>query len=148
MINYKMEKIKNKIEEILKSKKISYDIDSDDNPYADANTVYFIHFANGIMPAIHIETDEDFPSKDEEYFIHFYVPICEPDYEANYYIEEDIFKLEDIEEQIDNLIQAANEYNKILKKIKKKINEIIAICEENGIDYEDIITVNKEGLVD
>jgi hypothetical protein len=118
---------------LKKTLKVKYTVE-----YRDSNGVFFQLNTGLIKSYIHVEYNET----DDWVNVILYT---EPGgdgvslYEQEWENIESGFSLED---QIDNLISTTKRLNKVVSKISSKVDDIMKLCYDNDIDYENFISVN------
>ena len=120
-----MTEIIDKVLSHLKQNKIHYKLEE--------QTIY-LEISSSILSAIFVE---------DETTVQFYAGEENDVYK---YYQQHIFENVDeyLIDEIDQLIDFVKQKSSIINKIKRKVDDIIQMCEEEEMDYENFITVNYE----
>lgn len=120
-----MEEIINKVIEHLKSNRIHYRLDND---------VIYLEISSLLLCGVFIEDEET---------VQFY---CGNEYDVYKYYQSHIMEnaKDNVIEGLENFISFVKEMSVTINKIKRKIDEIVDICDENNLEVEDFITVNLD----
>jgi hypothetical protein len=126
------------IENYLKSKKIKYSIDDEDN----FGLVYEIYVGS---LECYLQVEYDLEKIEDDYVVvQLFTEIDDLGNSLYSVTWENDEHHDSIESEIDTLIDETKQLNRAVIKIGKKIEDIIEICEEHGLSSEDFIQINYD----
>lgn len=121
------------IEDYLKSLKIRYNI-----IYTDEYECVYEIFVSSLSAYIQVEYNLD-DEKDTVVFVQFYVKLNKHEEHLYKQVWENKEDSEPLELEIDELIHETKKINLVINQISQNIENIKAICEDNGLEFWNII---------
>ena len=127
--------IRELIENYLKSKKIKYSIDNEDN----FGLVYEI-YVGSLECYLQVEYDLE-KIEDESVVVQLFTEVDDSGNSLYNVTWENDEHYDSLESEIDTLIDETKLLNKAVIKIGRKVEEIIEICEEHNLDLREFIQI-------
>lgn len=127
------------IDNYLKEQKVRYDITDQDSK----GCVYEL-FVSSTSGFIQVEYDLD--NEEDSYIVLQFFTSVGSHGNSIYHSEWDneCTGCDSVEGEIDNLMAAAKKINQGISKVSVKIDQIKDICEEYGLDFDELITLNYD----
>ena len=127
------------IDNYLKEQKVRYEITGQDSK--ECTYELFVSSTSGF-----IQVEYDLDNEEDSYIVlQLFTPVTNSG-TSIYHSEWDneCTGCDSVEGEIDNLIEAAKKINQGISKVSVKIGQIKDICEEYGLDFDQLITLNYD----
>jgi len=131
--------IKQTIEDFLKSKRIRYSISDEDS----LGLTYEL-FIGYLECFLQVEYDLDAEYSDKNVVVQLFTNVDSNGNSLYSETWENDGNYGSIESEIETLIDETKRMNSVVNKISKKIEQIIELCEDNGLDSHNFLTVHYD----